>query len=236
MDCVIIPEPNIRFSQTEIHALRSFLYNGGSMFLIADHGGSDRNFDGWDSSLIFNELLEHDGITFLGDTFTETPLRGIPDTPGSSDIAGCSDILNGVNHIAAWAATSILIDSEIHPWQNLITSQDSGLPFFVCGSVGKGRLAAIGDSSAFDDGTGDRTKNRHSAYHSWLFDQRRLGLQTVAWLIRQQPSSIPGKDHSFSRSQCRDPDLKERESSSTQRGETTTQESWTGSVLIADRY
>ncbi len=193
MDCVIIPEPNIRFSQAEIHALRSFLYNGGSMFLIADHGGSDRNFDGWDSSLIFNELLEHDGITFLGDTFTETPLRGIPNTPGSPDIAGCRDILNGVSHIAAWAATSILTDSEIHPWQNLITSQDSGLPFFVCGSVGKGRVAAIGDSSAFDDGTGDRTKNRHSAYHSWLFDQRRLGLQTVAWLIRQQPSSIPGK-------------------------------------------
>ncbi|MCD4654403.1 GldG family protein [bacterium] len=49
IDLLIIPEPNIRYSSEEIDAIRRFVSFGGSLFMIADHGGSDRNFDGWDS-------------------------------------------------------------------------------------------------------------------------------------------------------------------------------------------
>ncbi|MBN1880129.1 hypothetical protein JW823_08465 [bacterium] len=197
MDCLVIPEPNIRFTSGEIEAIRNFLLDGGALFAIADHGGSDRNFDGWDSGMIFNEILGDFGLSFMGDTFTETPIRGVVPTESTKNSPCFRQIMKDVRQVAAWAATSIMIDSDADNWQILLNSNDSGLPFFVCGSAGAGRVAAIGDSSAFDDGSGDETKNRHSAYHSWLFDQQRLGIQTVAWLTRNIISPIPDRDRPF---------------------------------------
>ncbi len=195
MDCLIIPEPNNRFTQSEIEAVRQFVRNGGSLFLIADHGGSDRNFSGWDSSLILNEITESWGITFLGDTFTETPLRGdvkqVTDIDWPDQSICHHSIMDNIQAVAAWSATSLIVESKPNPWHVLLASEITGLPFFVCGIVGTGRVAAIGDSSMFDDGTGSPGKNRHQAYHSWLFNQRRLAVQTVAWLLQKQPTFIP---------------------------------------------
>ncbi|MGB3976709.1 MAG: hypothetical protein WBM02_02530 [bacterium] len=201
MDCLIIPEPNNRFTKSEIDAVREFVAKGGSLFLIADHGGSDRNFSGWDSSLILNEITESWGVTFLGDTFTETPLRGVlrqitnfdwPDQTISRHA-----IMDNIQAVAAWSATSLIVEPEPNPWHVLLASETTGHPFFACGIVGTGRVAAIGDSSMFDDGTGNPGKNRHQAYHSWLFSQRRLAIQTVAWLLQKQPSFIPRTSYPY---------------------------------------
>src|SRR6202022_4681644 len=53
----VIPEPNIRFTAAEISAIKSFVQNGGGLFMIADHAGADRNNDGWDAPGIFNDLM-----------------------------------------------------------------------------------------------------------------------------------------------------------------------------------
>ncbi|MBN1297371.1 hypothetical protein JXA80_11370, partial [bacterium] len=183
IDLLIIPEPNIRYTSDEIAAIRRFVSIGGALFLIADHGGSDRNFDGWDSCMIFNELTHDWGISFLGDTFSETPVRGRR--------ANNSCIISSLRAIGAWAGTSIIVDPDSWHWIPIIASQKTGFPFLVTGDIGAGRVAAIGDSSAFDDGTGDTTKNRHSAYHSWMFEQRRLAITTTAWLLQRQPRFLP---------------------------------------------
>ena len=193
MDCLIIPEPNIRFQQDEIRAIRKFVDSGGALFVIADHGGSDRNFDGWDSSLILNELLSDWGVLFLGNTFSETPLRG----SRMPDDSRCNGILDGVRNVGAWAATSLIIEPGKGDWTSLLNSERAGYPFMVCGSVGRGRVAAIGDSSSFDDGSGDHTKNRHSAYNSWLFDQQRLGIQTIAWLTCSAWPNLESRKYPF---------------------------------------
>lgn len=193
MDCLIIPEPNIRFQQDEIRAIRNFVDSGGALFVIGDHGGSDRNFDGWDSSLILNELLSDWGILFLGNTFSETPLRGSL----KPDDSRCNSILDGVRKVGAWAATSLIIEPGMRNWTSLLNSERTGYPFMVCGSVGQGRVAAIGDSSSFDDGSGDHTKNRHSAYNSWLFDQQRLGIQTIAWLTGSARPNLESRKYPF---------------------------------------
>jgi hypothetical protein len=200
-DCLIIPEPNIRFSETEIGAVRQFVMDGGTLFMIADHGGADRNFNGWDSSLIFNEITEGWGITFLGDTFSETPLRGDIQQVSSENwplqrISRYS-IMEGTRAVSAWAATSIIIEPGTYPWHILLASDTTGLPFFACGIMGNGRVAAIGDSSAFDDGTGSPGKNRYNAYHSWLFDQRRLAVLTAAWLLQKPATFIPDIRYPF---------------------------------------
>jgi hypothetical protein len=195
MDCVVLPEPNIRYSDDEIAAIRQFVRDGGALFLIADHGGADRNFSGWDSSVIFNRITDSWGLTFLGDTFSETPLRG---PIGNADIGDWPDepihrqsIMDGITSVGAWAATSVIVEPDTHPWHILMMSETTGLPFFVCGRVGKGRIAAIGDSAAFDDGRGTPGKNRHNAYHSWMFNHRKLAVQTLAWLLQMTPITVP---------------------------------------------
>lgn len=55
-DVFIVPEPNVRFSDSEKGAILAFVQDGGGLFMIADHGQSDRNNDGWDSPEIFNDL------------------------------------------------------------------------------------------------------------------------------------------------------------------------------------
>ena len=52
----VIPEPNIAFTSAEITAIRSFVQNGGGLFMIADHAGADRNNDGIDAAGVFNQL------------------------------------------------------------------------------------------------------------------------------------------------------------------------------------
>jgi len=183
IDLLIIPEPNIRYTEKEIYAVRRFVSSGGSLYLIADHGGSDRNFDGWDASLILNELTDGWGMTFLGDSFSETPIRGRK--------AQNSSIVKNLRAIGAWAATSIIIDKDSWHWVPVISSAQTGFPFLVFGEIGAGRILAIGDSSAFDDGSGDDTKNRHSAYHSWMFSQQRLAIQSVGWLLNMEPNFLP---------------------------------------------
>jgi hypothetical protein len=49
---VVCPEPNTRYGQKELDELSAFVMSGGGLFAIGDHGGSDRNNDGWDSPKI----------------------------------------------------------------------------------------------------------------------------------------------------------------------------------------
>lgn len=199
IDLLILPEPNIRYSKTEMDAIRRFVSKGGGLLLIADHGGSDRNFDGWDSCMIFNELTRGWDITFLGDTFSETPVRGRR--------AFNSYLLKDLRGIGAWAATSILIEPDTWHWFPVIESEETGYPFIVKGEIGAGRVVAIGDSSAFDDGTGDTSKNRHSAYHSWIFNQRGLAMRTAAWLLNRRPLMLPASTPPYPVCREREPGL-----------------------------
>ncbi len=182
-DVLIIPEPNIRFTGAEIQCIRSFVMAGGGLFLIADHGGSDRNFDGWDSALIFNELVEGWGICFSGDTWSETPVKG--------PIQSRHPVMDGIQRLGAWAATSIILEEGPGDFEPLIRSLARQAAYCVAGRVGSGRVIAIGDSSPFDDGTGDMEKSRHSAYVSWLYDHPRFAAQAVGWLTDRKITPIP---------------------------------------------
>ncbi len=173
-DVLIIPEPNTRLSHEEIDCIHSFVESGCGLFLISDHGGSDRNFDGWDACMILNELTHGWGLLFTGSDHSEAPIR--------LESASGHPALAGVGRLGAWAATSILIDPENTAIRSIATFSESREPYIAAGSAGKGRILAIGDSSPFDDGTGAEDKSRHSAYLSWLYDHRRFVVQSVAWL------------------------------------------------------
>src|SRR5207249_1005039 len=61
-DALVLPEPNTLFTTAEKTAIISFVSNGGGLFMVADHNGSDRNNDGFDSLHIFNDLMNNNGV------------------------------------------------------------------------------------------------------------------------------------------------------------------------------
>ena len=58
----VVPEPNVRFADAEKTAIMTFVQNGGGLFMIADHDGSDRNRDGVDSLRIWNDLMSDNAV------------------------------------------------------------------------------------------------------------------------------------------------------------------------------
>jgi hypothetical protein len=60
---LVIPEPQAAYSAAERAAILAYLQGGGSLFFIANHKGSDRDSDGWDSWRIWMESLDLDAVT-----------------------------------------------------------------------------------------------------------------------------------------------------------------------------
>lgn len=164
----IIPEPNRPFENEEIEAIIEFVKEGGGLFLIADHGDSDRNGNGWDSPKIFNTFAETFGFKFTGDNIQEEPIKYV--IP--------HEITNNIKEVGVWAGTTIeILNNNV---QVLLENKDKK-PYMVLSKYGKGYIIAIGDSSPFDDGTGDINDTLHDGWH-WG-DDSRLAINTVKFLI-----------------------------------------------------
>ena len=195
-DVYIIPEPNKNFTEREKDAIIKFIKNGGGVFFIGDHWGSDRNRDGWDSVEIFDGWhygdykkvdfpLVYDryfvgrlGFRFRFDGTDEDPLTNISELP----------ITEGVKTIGAWAASSIY-NMDIG---NVVTvawySTGKENAYMVAGRYFAGRFAAIGDSAIFDDGTG---APGDTLYDSWHYgDDAKLAVNTVKWLAGCLPGDM----------------------------------------------
>ncbi|ABR30869.1 DNA-binding protein [Thermosipho melanesiensis] len=165
----VIPEPNKPFSKEEIDAILRFVENGGGLFLIADHGGSDRNHNGWDSPKIFNEFVEEFGFRFNGDNIEEEPLSYIYPHKITKD----------VKNIGVWAGTTIKVLSD----NVIVLAADRyKKPYLVVVNYERGKVVAIGDSSPFDDGTGDINDVLHNG---WEYgDDAKLAVNIINYLMR----------------------------------------------------
>ena len=62
---------------------------------------------------------------------------------------------------------------ERSPFVPLAVSSKSHLPVLAAGSYGNGRVVALGDSSPFDDGTGDPEKALHDSMDSFLYEHNQ---------------------------------------------------------------
>jgi hypothetical protein len=105
--------------------------------------------------------------------------------------------MKGIRTIGAWAAATIMIQPDARNFESLIRPKNTPGSYVVAGRIKHGRVIAIGDSSPFDDGSGDIEKNRHNSYNSWLYDHPRLAVQSIAWLLNRAPSVIPQKEIPF---------------------------------------
>jgi len=168
---VVLPEPNGPLTTQELSAITRFVRLGGGLFAIADHGGADRDNDGWDSVKVLNELTRPMGILFKGDWISEAPLRG-PIDPGHP-------LTRGVKALGAWGASSLIVNSPEAVTVARFDPAYGSKPSLACVPFGQGRLVALGDSSPFDDGKGAPGKTLYREYGDPRYSMAQLALNAV---------------------------------------------------------
>jgi hypothetical protein len=192
----VVPEPNIRFTSAEKTAIMSFVQGGGGLFMIADHDQSDRNSDGIDSLAIWNDLMSDNAIK-PGDPFGfrfDALQIGSDNPRGLSAAAVGSPVFHGpfgdVTGSIIRGGTTATIDPTDNPnVQGLLyrsranTSGKSGV-FFLTSLFGQGRLAAWGDSSAVDDGTGAAGDKLFDGWDDAGGSDAILALNATEWLAQ----------------------------------------------------
>lgn len=187
----IITEPNIRFTSAEKTAIINFVKNGGGLFMIANHNGSDRNNDGYDSAKTWNDLMSTNTVKTnpFGITIT---LNSISETTSNRLSATTNTILNGsqgtVTQLKYSAGATMSISTTANStvrgliWRGSSTQGSSNI---MCASAtyGTGRVVAIGDSSPADDGTGAAGD---TLYPGWteLSSHSILHLNASLWLAK----------------------------------------------------
>jgi hypothetical protein len=189
---VILPEPNNPYLKAEQEAVVDFVKQGGGAFIIGDHGNADRNGNGWDAVKALNEFCPVFGFKFAGDFLYEAPLSG--------KIDQSHPLMFQVRGIGAWAGSTFeIIETDDATASGIIGSRIKKAPYVVAAKYGKGRVAAIGDSSPFDDGTGSTGKNKlHDSYDSYMYSHPQFAYNCMMWVTGQKPeATVPSRKVNF---------------------------------------
>lgn len=161
-NALVLPEPNTLYSASEKTAVLNFVRNGGGLVMIADHDGSDRNSDGYDSLRIFNDLMNNNGV--ISDVFGITfDVLNIGSEDPNNDTPFADPVLQGPFGNATGTILRNGTTETLNPAHNANVrgliyrvgySNTGNTGVAVSRSLyGSGRVFAIGDSSAVDDGT-----------------------------------------------------------------------------------
>ncbi len=185
----VVPEPNVRFTTAEKTAIVQYVKDGGSLFIIADHAGSDRNNDGSDSITVWNDLFSTNsvqgnpfGFAFNSDSISVTST--FIDTTASDPVTRGSQ-----GSIAAFkfsAGATMTISPAVNPtvraavWST--SARSSSAVMVAYGGFGAGRFVAVGDSSPIDDGTGAPGNNLFPGWTDAGGDDGRLILNASIYL------------------------------------------------------
>lgn len=171
-DVFVVDEPNIRFTQTEITAMMQFIENGGSLFAISDHNGSDRNNDGWDSPAIWNDFMTNNPVlnNAFGYTFALESFSGLSNNMITATTDSITRGPYGIVAEVQWSSgTSIKINPSQNPsvkahiWKSG-TGQTDTAALCVTARWKCGKIASISDSSPTDDGTGNPNSTLYTGY------------------------------------------------------------------------
>lgn len=173
-DIFVVDEPNVLFTTAEKTALMNFISNGGSLFMISDHITSDRNNDGYDSPMIWKDFITNNGVQNNAFGFTVN-YQNFSDASYNSNVSTLStdSITRGpygnVSEVKWSNGTCFTMipsqNSKVkgHVWKNGKGQTDTAV-VCVTSQYGCGKIAAIGDSSPPDDGTGNPSASLYTGY------------------------------------------------------------------------
>jgi hypothetical protein len=187
----VVCEPNIAFTVAEKTAMMQFIQNGGGLFMISDHTISDRNGDGLDSPDIWNDFISNNGVLNNGFGF-KFDLADFSQT-SSNIFASLNDsIIHGPAGNVTQVKWSSGTTMSLTPSQNSTvkgviykTGTNPGNTNVMCAyaRIGKGKVAALGDSSPPDDGTGDPNDILYNGYIADAAgNHQRLIMNATIWL------------------------------------------------------
>ncbi|MGW5722623.1 hypothetical protein ACWEVP_41080 [Amycolatopsis sp. NPDC003865] len=200
-DEFVLPEPNVVLSASEKTAVMRFVQNGGGLFLISDHTGSDRNNDGWDSPEIINDLVTNNGVDNTDPFGFSVDLKNISSDHPVAISDSANPVLNGafgtVRHSLIANGTTFTLkpadNASVKGLAYLSTSSPGNSnAFFVTSTFGSGRVAIWGDSSTIDDGTGQSGNTLYNGWTDSTADNAALGLNATAWLAGSGTTTPPG--------------------------------------------
>ncbi len=189
----IVDEPNIRYTAAEKTAILNYVRGGGGLFMISDHTMSDRNGDGWDSPAIWNDLMSTNpvqtnpfGLSFDLNNLTFTTGVGAAVAPTDSLLHGpAGDPVAMEYHNGASLSLAPTVNATVRGVLFKPGAATTGTTGAIVARArfGQGRVAALGDSSPPDDGTGAPGNN---LYDGWAAeangDHARLLTNATIWL------------------------------------------------------
>ncbi|MFD7016248.1 hydrolase [Streptomyces sp. NPDC059161] len=189
-DTFVLPEPNVLLSASEKTAVMQFVKNGGGLFLISDHTGSDRNNDGADAVQVINDLMSNNSVNSNDPFgFSVDSLNIATDNPRATG-DGTDPVLNGsfgkvTGSIIRNGTTATLKPADNPAAKGEVYrtgySGNTGA-FFATSTFGSGRIAFWGDSSPIDDGTGQSGNKLYDGWNDPAGTDAALALNATAWL------------------------------------------------------
>lgn len=193
----IVCEPNIVFTAAEKTAILQFVQNGGGLFMIGNHNGSDRNSDTWDAPTVWNNLMSTNGIVSnpFGITFD---LTNFSQTTTNFASLPTNTILRGSfgnpTRMKFSSGTSMTLDKTANStvvglvYKTGSTTTGTTGVMMASAKYGSGKVVGLGDSSCPDDGTGD---TGDVLYNGWTGDvsgdHSRIIMNATIWLTNTAP-------------------------------------------------
>jgi hypothetical protein len=191
----VIPEPNIALTSAEITAIRSFVQNGGGLFMIADHAGADRNSDGIDAAGVFNQLMGSPsifGITYNDNSSDSTYgwFDNHPDDNYTNDTTspiiwtGAFGVPSAGRGLGLFGSSSMTVSgsAKAHIWKTGLAKTSTIGVTFATSTYGTGRVAAVGDSSTGEDATNSCSHTTYLGYNDPSYDNGLIYANAVSWL------------------------------------------------------
>ena len=192
-DVFVVDEPNKVFTAAEKTAILNFVNNGGGLFMVSDHTGSDRDGDGWDSPAIWNDLMSNNtvqtnpfGFTIDLANFSEISSNVLTNAASTTILTGSQ---GAVTQMEFNNGTTATINTAVNPnvkgliWKNSTTQNSSNI-MSASSVYGTGRIFFVGDSSPIDDGTGGAG---NTLYVGWPnYSHKNLFLNASLWLAKLQ--------------------------------------------------
>ena len=186
----VVCEPNILFTTTEKTAIVNFVKNGGGLFMVADHNGSDRNSDGTDSLAAWNDLMSNNTVQSNPFGFAFNVVDVSPSSP-SADSSTSNPMTHGpagtVTTLAYADGTTMTINNTTATHAAVWTSSSTTGVMALYGTYGAGRFCAIGDSSVVED----VTSSQGTTFAGWTTaDNGTCALNGTIWLLGSGGTNI----------------------------------------------
>ena len=196
-DVFVVDEPNTLFTSAEKTAILNFVKNGGGLFMIADHTISDRNNDGKDSPVIWNDLMTNNSVQ-ANPFGLAVELTNISETSSNVLVDATNTILNGsqgaITKLKFSNGATIKLTSTANTsvkgliWQTGVTKTSTTKVMLASSTFYNGRVVLLTDSSPADDGTGNPND---ILYNGWsdatvANSHSRLHLNASYWLAKLQ--------------------------------------------------